>query len=127
MAVGNPGRDSQLYGHVVALKKIRVGGGCLLEWSLLVYLRVLISWEKGVQVGGTHQCPTVKEFQRLYYQNIFFNNEKWGVVQPKFFLNSRVSQVANDIVRHVWGERYLNRNTMLVEDSFFFLLYFIEV
>ena len=33
MAVGNPGRDSQLYGHVVALKKIRVGGGCLLEWE----------------------------------------------------------------------------------------------
>ena len=46
----------------------------------------------------------------------------------KFFLNSRVSQVANYIVRHVWGERYLNRNTMFVEDSFFFfLLNFIQV
>ena len=34
MAVGNSGRDSQLYGHVVPLlKKIRVGGGCLLEWE----------------------------------------------------------------------------------------------
>lgn len=42
----------------------------------------------------------------------------------KFFLNSRVSQVANYIVRHVWGEIYLNRNTMFVEDSFFFFTLF---
>lgn len=72
MAVGNSGRDSQLYGHVVALKEIRVGGGCLLEWEPSRVLEGIDITEQGSPGKG--------------YTSLSYCKRVSEVVLPKYIL-----------------------------------------
>lgn len=59
MAVGNSGKESRLYGHVVpTLKKIRMVAAprSLQSENLLVYFRVLIVWGRLYEIECTPIC-----------------------------------------------------------------------